>query len=98
MNSKNMSITALVCGIVGIVGAFIPYVSYIAPLAAIAGIVFGALALKKFKEGDESGTKGLAIAGLVLGIVSTAFSLLMWACAICVLCTAAGILGELGAM
>lgn len=66
MTIKNMSIVSLVCGIVGIVGSFIPYVSYVAPLCAIAGIVFGALALMKVKEGGatEGNEKGLATAGL----------------------------------
>lgn len=83
MTTKNMAIVSLVCGIVGIVGSFIPYVSYIAPLCAIAGIVFGALALKNVKAGNcEGNEKGLATAGLVLGIVSTAVSVLMFACAI----------------
>jgi len=72
MTTKNMAIVSLVCGIVGIVGSFIPYVSYVAPLCAIAGIVFGALALKNIKAGNcEGNEKGLATAGLVLGIVST---------------------------
>lgn len=75
MTTKNMAIVSLVCGIVGIVGSFIPYVSYVAPLCAIAGIVFGALALKNVKAGNcEGNEKGLATAGLVLGIVSTAVS------------------------
>lgn len=96
MTTKNMAIVSLVCGIVGIVGSFIPYVGYIAPLAAIAGIVFGALALKKIKAGEcEGNEKGLATAGLVLGIVSTAFSVLMVACTICTLCAAASIIGGL---
>ena len=83
MTTKNMAIVSLVCGIVGIVGSFIPYVSYVAPLCAIAGIVFGALALKNVKAGNcEGNEKGLATAGLVLGIVSTAVSVLMFACAI----------------
>lgn len=74
MTTKNMAIVSLVCGIVGIVGSFIPYVSYVAPLCAIAGIVFGALALKNVKAGNcEGNEKGLATAGLVLGIVSTAY-------------------------
>lgn len=80
MTTKNMAIVSLVCGIVGIVGSFIPYVSYVAPLCAIAGIVFGALALKNIKAGNcEGNEKGLATAGLVLGIVSTAVSVLMFA-------------------
>lgn len=95
MNSKQMSITALVCGIVGIVGSFIPYVSYVAPLAAIAGIVFGAIALDRFKKGDESGSKGLAIAGLVMGIVSTAVAVIGFICAICAVCVTLGFIGEL---
>lgn len=87
MTTKNMAIVSLVCGIVGIVGSFIPYVSY------IAGIVFGALALKNVKAGNcEGNEKGLATAGLVLGIVSTAVSVLMFACAICAVCAAASIL------
>ena len=78
MTTKNMAIVSLVCGIVGIVGSFIPYVSYVAPLCAIAGIVFGALALKNVKAGNcEGNEKGLATAGLVLGIVSTAVSVLI---------------------
>ena len=74
MTTKNMAIVSLVCGIVGIVGSFIPYVSYVAPLCAIAGIVFGALALKNVKAGNcEGNEKGLATAGLVLGIVYRCF-------------------------
>ncbi|MDE7362806.1 MAG: DUF4190 domain-containing protein [Oscillospiraceae bacterium] len=96
MTVKNMSITALVCGIVGIVGSFIPYVSWVAPLAAIAGIVFGALALKRIKAGEEVESKGLALGGMICGIVSTAVSVLIWACAICVVCAAAGAIGSLG--
>lgn len=96
MTTKNMAIVSLVCGIVGIAGSFIPYVGYVAPLAAIAGIVFGALALKNIKAGNcEGNEKGLATAGLVLGIVSTAFSVLMVACTICTLCAAASIIGGL---
>lgn len=85
MTTKNMAIVSLVCGIVG---SFIPYVSYIAPLCAIAGIVFGALALKNVKAGNCEGNEK----GLVLGIVSTAVSVLMFACAICAVCAAASIL------
>ena len=42
MNTKNISIAALVCGVVGIVGSFIPYVYYVSGLIAIAGIVLAA--------------------------------------------------------
>jgi hypothetical protein len=96
MTTKNMSIVALVCGIIGIVGSFIPVIQYIAPLCAIAGIVFGALALKKVKEEGDDSNKGMAIAGLVLGIVATVFSVLVFVCTICTLCVAGAALAELG--
>lgn len=95
MTTKNMSIIALVCGIVGIVGSFIPGVVYVAPLCAIAGIVFGAIALKKIKESGNDEGKGLAVGGLVCGIVSTALSILMFACALCALCALGSALGSL---
>ena len=88
MTTKNMAIVSLVCGIVGIVGSFIPYVSYVAPLCAIAGIVFGALALKNVKAGNCEGNEK----GLATGIVSTAVSVLMFACAICAICAAASLI------
>lgn len=94
MTVKNMSIIALVCGIVGIVGSFIPGIKYIAPFCAIAGIVFGALALKRIKAGEEVENKGLATAGMICGIVSTAISVLAVVCTICVICgLAAGLAG-----
>ena len=69
-----MSIAALVCGILGIVCTFLPYVSYIAIVLAILGIVFGAKAIKLAKENQEP--TGLAVAGLVLGIIGTVISAL----------------------
>lgn len=41
MDAKNISIAALVCGILGIVGSFIPVVQYFTLVLAILGIVFG---------------------------------------------------------
>lgn len=96
MTVKNMSIVALVCGIVGIVGSYIPVIKYIAPLCAIAGIVFGALALKRIKAGESPESKGLAIGGLVCGIVSTAWSILAWICVICAIIAGAAALGAMG--
>jgi hypothetical protein len=62
-----MAIAALVCGIVGIVLGWVPGVNYIALILGILGIVFGALA-RKNAPADK---KGLATAGLVLGIIGT---------------------------
>ena len=91
-NGKGMSIAALICGILGIVGGFIPVVSYFTLVLAILGIVFGAKGMKIAKATGEG--KGLATAGLVLGIIGTVFGGLGVLCVIC----AAGILGAAGGM
>ena len=91
-NGKGMSIAALVCGILGIIGGFIPVVSYFTLVLAILGIVFGSKGMKIAKATGEG--KGLATAGLVLGIIGTVFGGLGVLCAIC----AIGILGAAGGM
>ena len=87
MTTKTMSIISLVCGIVGMVGGFltsIPVIGWLVPLCPLAGIIFGAIALKKIKETGSEG-KGLATAGLVLGIIAIALDLItLIACTICV--------------
>lgn len=88
-NSNGISIAALVCGIVGIIGSFftvvIPAIAIIALIIAIAGIILGAIGMKKANENNGSGN-GLAIAGLVCGIVGTVFcfsAVICWACFAC---------------
>ena len=83
-NGKGMSIAALICGILGIVGSFIPVVCYVTLILSILGIVFGVKGHKIAKATGEG--KGLATAGLVLGIVGTAFGAVGALCAVCALC------------
>ena len=80
-SSKGISIAALVCGIVGIVGGWIPGLSWVTLIIAIVGIVLGAIGMKKAKENNEP--KGLATAGLVLGIIGTAIAVLAVICVVC---------------
>ncbi|EXX85325.1 hypothetical protein BG53_08985 [Paenibacillus darwinianus] len=63
--TNGKSIAALVLGILSIV---IPYLGLI---IGIIAIVFSSISLKEIKRSGEQG-KGLAIAGLVCGIVGTA--------------------------
>lgn len=86
-----MSIAALVCGILGIIGSFIPIVMYFTLVLAILGIVFGAKGMKIAKATGQG--KGLATAGLVLGIIGTSFAALGVLCAIAL----AGAISSLGA-
>ncbi len=92
MTTKNKAIVALVCGILGIVGGYIPVVQYVTGILSIVGIVFGALALKDKPEGSE---KGMAVAGLVCGIVAVALTIIAIACAACACVTIASGLSQL---
>lgn len=83
-NGKGMSIAALICGVLGIVGSFIPVVCYVTLILSILGIVFGVKGQKIAKATGEG--KGLATAGLVLGIVGVAFGAVGALCAICAVC------------
>ena len=57
------------------------------------GIVFGAMGMK---EAKASGTgKGLAVAGLVCGIIGTVVCAIMFACVVCAATAIAGALGSL---
>lgn len=58
--SKSMGITSMVLGIVGAVMFFLPHIAII---CSILAIIFGAVGLKR--KG-----KGMAIAGLILGIAT----------------------------
>lgn len=78
-NGKGMSVAALVLGILGIVGGFIPVVSYFTTVCAILGLIFGVIGRKKSTEAFGK-PSGLATAGLVLGIIGTAFAALGLLC------------------
>ena len=90
--SKKFSIAALVCGILGIVGAWIPVVSYFTFILALLGIVFGV----KGRKGAEEDGKGLATAGLVLGIIGTVVGAIGVICATCAICIAGTVAGAAG--
>ena len=92
--SNGMAIAALICGILGIVGSFIPIVQYFTFVLAILGIVFGVKARKDAAE-DK---RGLATAGLVLGIIGTALGALGVICVVCVGVGLAGAAGAAGAL
>ena len=90
-DGKAQSIAALVLGILGVIGGWIPVVCYFTTVCAILGIVFGVIGRKKSVAACGKAS-GLATAGLVLGIVSTAIAVLGLVCtAICsaALCAAA---------
>ena len=88
-NNNTISIVALICGILGVLALF--FSSMLLFLAAIAGVVLGAIGMTQSK-GALGKASGMAIAGLILGIVGVCFGFIGVLCASCV-CTVAGPMG-----
>jgi len=69
--SNGLAITSLILGIVGVTGAFC---CVIFGLAGPAAIITGVAGMKKADESmGRVGGRGMAQAGLILGIVGTVF-------------------------
>ena len=84
MENKNngMSIASLVLGICGCVFAwFIPLIGIV---CGIVGIILAV----KGKKVSAPGKTGMAVAGLVLSIISLSFGAISWACWACAYCAA----------
>lgn len=74
--AKNISIAALVCGLLGILGGYIPVVQYFTFVLAIVGTVLGV-------KGRRMGGGGMATAGMVLGIIGIVLSIIGIVCIVC---------------
>lgn len=72
---QGMSVAALVLGILGLITAFIPCFGFFALIFGVLAIIFGAVGLKQAKKGN--GKTGMPMAGLILGIIATAF-IILW--------------------
>lgn len=72
---QGMGIAALVLGIVGVIAAFIPCFGLIAVIFGVLAIIFGAIGLSQAKR--ENAPTTMPKAGLILGIVATAF-VIIW--------------------
>ncbi len=69
-----MGIVALVLGVLGAIAAFIPCFGAFAILFGALAIIFGAVGFVQAKKGN--GGKGLPLAGLILGIAATVFTVI----------------------
>lgn len=72
MRTSRLAITSFIMGILGL---FIPYVG---SLLALTAIVLGIVSLRKIKRDPNLTGKGLAIAGLVLGIIALILSIVIF--------------------
>lgn len=80
-NGKGLSVAALILGILGIIGGWIPVVGYFTTVCAVLGIILGVKGRAK-SIAAQGKASGLATAGLVLGIIGTAFAVLGLLCTV----------------
>jgi hypothetical protein len=76
--TNGLAIASLVTSIAGVVlGIPLAIFCYIGLLIPIVGAVLGAVALSQIKRTNQQG-RGLAIAGIAVGAVTTAVLLVIW--------------------
>lgn len=69
-SSNGFAVASLVLGIIGIPAAC-------AVIPPVLAVIFGLIALSQIGKAGESGGKGMAIAGTILGVIGCALSMLM---------------------
>ncbi len=68
-STSGLAVASLVLGILAAISSFVPIVNNASFFIALVGVVLAVAGLVTLKKNEKSG-KGIAIAGLVLGIVS----------------------------
>lgn len=91
--SKGLSIAGLVLGIVAIIFAFVPSLNIVGFICGVVGIVLSAIAISQSKKAGEK--NGMAVAGLVLSIISIAIGIIVVMVACIAGCAIAGTAGLL---
>ncbi|MBO0729899.1 MAG: DUF4190 domain-containing protein [Acidimicrobiaceae bacterium] len=76
---NGLGVAGMVCGIIGLVFGFIPLfgIFFAVPLG-ILGVVFGAVGLRRVSR-QEANNRGVAIAGLVTGILALIVGFILFA-------------------
>ena len=70
--NSGMAIASLVCSLVGVIPCF-----WFLQIMGVLGTIFGFVGLKQTKSGERGG-RGLAIAGVVIGLVLVAACIAFW--------------------
>lgn len=92
-NQQNgMAICGLVLGIVSVVFSFLGIWAWIGLVTGIVGII------TSVKGRKIENKKGLATAGMVLSIIGTSLSGILFLCALCVVGTASSVINELNSL
>lgn len=78
--TSGMAVTSLVTGIIALISSFVPLLNVLSFPFVILAIVFGGIGLWQTSKGAKGG-KGIAVAGLVLGILALLITVVMYAAA-----------------
>jgi uncharacterized membrane protein len=70
--NSGMAIASLVCSLVGIIPCF-----WALQIMGLLGTIFGLIGLKQTKSGERGG-RGMAIAGVVIGIILLVAFVAIW--------------------
>ena len=74
--SNGIGTAAGVLGIIAIILSFVPYIDFAGVLLGILAIIFGAVGMGRAKRMGGHG-RGMAVTGLVLGIISVALFVIL---------------------
>jgi hypothetical protein len=72
---NGVGVASGVLGIVGLVLSFIPVLDFVGVVLAILAVILGAVGIQRANAADGAG-KGMAVTGLVCGLVALAIGLL----------------------
>lgn len=75
--TSGLAVAALVTGIIALVSSFVPLLNLLSFPFVVLAIVFGAIGVWQTVKGTKAG-KGLAIAGLVLGVLGLLVTVVMY--------------------
>jgi hypothetical protein len=68
---NGVAVAAMVCGIVGVVFGLIPILGIPALALGLVALVLGIVGRRRVKRDPNAGHKGLATAGVILGILAS---------------------------
>lgn len=74
---KGLSVAGMACGVGGLVMMLAPCLWLAAIVPDVLGVVLSAVALNKVGRGEQQG-RGMAVAGLVCGLVGTVLYVVSW--------------------
>ena len=72
-----MSFAGMICGVSGTVILFVPCLWIVGIVPSVLGIIISGLALSKIRR-EEQGGWGLAVAGMITGLISLLCYMALW--------------------